>query len=258
MLGSKLYQLGKIQLGVVSISEETIESLSSDLSLQSFLIKKKSVKPNLQSTLTLDHTLDAVNTKGLHNSISLAQSLSYTRGKIINISNSLDLSSSLGRQITFTRSLENQIEFKSSQNIDFGNQVINKPEVIVTKVKRYVTLVFGDYLIVLPPPVFSNKEAVKAQVTLHKTIGGTLYAYGKRNTSRILNYTFDLSRIKGLELRQFIEGSKGNLIFLETWEGQVWYSFITNNPVTFTTVSRASPQRELVRVTLEFDGIRLL
>lgn len=257
-LGTKLSRLGNIQLGTIPQGIETSLNLSSVINLNQTIIKLKYSAKQLTQNLELEQVLEAINTKGTRNIITLNSQVTYTRGKLIRISNHLTLNDQISRQITYFRSPSNQIVFSDYREIKFNNQIIRKPNVIATKVKKYVTLTAQNQIILLPPPLFGDREGIKAQIKLHKTIGGTLYAYGKRNLSRILNYTFELSRVKGLELRNFIEYSKGSLIIIENWKGEVWYSYIINNPITFTTVSRASPQRELVRVTLEFDGIRLI
>lgn len=248
--------LGNIQLGRTVSGIVFNESLSNTLNLTQTIHKSNLKLINISNTLNLISTITGINSKGTHSTLNLTQQLTYIKVHNRSIGNTLALTQTVNKQMIYLRNLRNIITWKPRE-IQFNNHTIIRPTLIYGKVKKYVTLTTPNRIIVLPPPLFGDKESIKGELKLHKTIGGILYAYGKRTYSRILKYTFQLSRTKGLELSDFCEKYKDLLIKLENWKGEIWYCYIINNPIVFNTVSRISPQRELVSVDLEFDGIRI-
>lgn len=114
---------------------------------------------------------------------------------------------------------------------------------------------------VLPDPVFGDQESLRASVNTKRASDGTRYTYVKRKQGRKLQWTFRLSRNKGLELRAFIQSYFASKIRVTDHAGRVWVGNLMNNPFEFDTVARSGPaiapmpRGEQQTITLEFEGI---
>lgn len=113
---------------------------------------------------------------------------------------------------------------------------------------------------VVPNPKFSNSEALRVQVSRKHAMDGTRYTYVNRKGGRTLQWTFRLTRNKGLELRAFIQSYFASTVKVIDHNGRVWVGNFTNNPFEFDTPSRAGPpiapmpRGETQVITLEFEG----
>lgn len=115
---------------------------------------------------------------------------------------------------------------------------------------------------VLPNPEFSDSEALSDQVTVKRAINGTRYSYVKRRGGRRkLQWSFQLTRNKGLELRAFLQSYFASPIRLVDHHGRIWVGHFTNNPFEFEGAGRAGPaihpmpRGENYTITLEFEGV---
>jgi len=114
---------------------------------------------------------------------------------------------------------------------------------------------------VLPSPKFSNSEALKVELIRKRAMDGTRYTYVNQKGGRILQWTFRLTRNKGLELRAFIQSYFASTIKVIDHANRVWIGNFTNNPFEFDTPSRAGPtiapmpRGETQVITLEFEGV---
>jgi len=112
----------------------------------------------------------------------------------------------------------------------------------------------------LPNPEFGDGENLVAQVSTKRAMDGTLYTYVKRKQRRRLQWTFQLTRNKGLELRAFIQSYFASRIRVTDHHGRVWVGNFVNNPFEFETDRRAAPaiapmpRGERQVITLEFEG----
>jgi len=104
----------------------------------------------------------------------------------------------------------------------------------------------------LPNPEFSDSEAMLDEVIKKRSMNGSLYTYVKTKASRRkLLMTFQLYRMKGLELRAFIRSYYKSKIRLTDHLDQVWIGYFTSNPFDFDTDTD-----EWQTITLEFEGIK--
>lgn len=114
----------------------------------------------------------------------------------------------------------------------------------------------------LPNPQFSDSQNLTAEVKTKRAMNGTLYTYVKtKNDRRRLQWTFSLSRNKGLELRAFILSYFASTVRVIDHNGQVWLGNFTDNPFEFETSRRAAPaicpmpRGEKQQITISFEGI---
>ena len=113
---------------------------------------------------------------------------------------------------------------------------------------------------VLPNPEFGDRENLVAEVSKKIAMDGTLFTYVKRKGRRKLQWTFGLTRNKGLELRAFIQSYVASTILVTDHNGRTWSGNFVNNPFEFETDRRSAPaiapmpRGERQRVTIEFEG----
>ena len=116
---------------------------------------------------------------------------------------------------------------------------------------------------VLPNPQFGDGESLTDKVALQHSMNGKRYTYVKRKQRRKLQWSFHLSRPKGLELQAFIKAYFASEIRITDHTGRVWLGNFTSNPFDFDTEARAAPaiapmpRGEQQVITLEFEGTLL-
>jgi len=111
--------------------------------------------------------------------------------------------------------------------------------------------------VVLPAPELADKENSLSQMAVKRTMNGATYTYVTRSTNRLLSYTFDLAREKGLELQAFLTEFNGDLMRLQNWKGEIWEVHLMTNPVNFTQNRRHAPDGPNVGVNLQFEGVKI-
>lgn len=113
---------------------------------------------------------------------------------------------------------------------------------------------------IMPNPTFGDGESLRAEVTIKRTMDGTRYTYVKRKGGRKLQWTFRLTRNKGLEVRAFIQSYFASSVKVTDHTGRIWIGKFVNNPFEFATPSRAAPaitpmpRGETQTITIEFEG----
>lgn len=114
---------------------------------------------------------------------------------------------------------------------------------------------------VLPNPQPGDTLALRASVQTKRSMDNTLRTYVKRKGGRKMQWTFNLTRNKGLELRAFIKSYFASKVRITDHQGRVWVGNFTNNPFEFTTDRRSAPaiapmpRGEEQGITLEFEGV---
>jgi hypothetical protein len=112
----------------------------------------------------------------------------------------------------------------------------------------------------MPNPEFGDGENLVAEVSKKIAMDGTLYSYVKRKGRRKLQWTFSLSRNKGLEVRAFIQSYFASKILVTDHNNRKWTGHFVNNPFEFETDRRSAPaiapmpRGERQRITIEFEG----
>jgi len=114
---------------------------------------------------------------------------------------------------------------------------------------------------VLPNPQLGDSESLRVNVITKRAMDGTRYTYVRRKGGRTLQWTFRLTRNKGLELRAFIQSYFASTIKVIDHSDRIWIGNFVNNPFEFDTPSRAGPaiapmpRGETQVITLEFEGV---
>ena len=84
---------------------------------------------------------------------------------------------------------------------------------------------------VLPNPEFGDAQATQGQIQLKRKMNGDILTYAKPNDKQVLSFTWLLTRMKHLELREFT-----NIYHSADWQitdhnGTVWKAQLTGQPV---------------------------
>jgi hypothetical protein len=114
---------------------------------------------------------------------------------------------------------------------------------------------------IFPNPRMGDSEGLRNAVVMKRATDGTRYTYIKRKGGRKLQWTFKLTRNKGLEMRAFIQSYFASTIRVTDHNDRVWIGNIINNPFEFDTPSRAAPaispmpRGENQVITIEFEGV---
>jgi hypothetical protein len=112
---------------------------------------------------------------------------------------------------------------------------------------------------VLPNPRFNDIQGRRLQVDLKRSMNNVKRTYVKSSDRQATTYTFLLSRMKGLELREFVLAYQASKIRWVDHRGDVWEGYFTRNPFEFSGAGRAAglPGREIVEVTIQMEGERI-
>jgi len=112
---------------------------------------------------------------------------------------------------------------------------------------------------VLPNPKMQDSRAANQFVNLQRTMTGVMYSYVKSTGTTKLRLPFVLSRMKALELKEFIR-----VYYRAQWtvvlhDGTKWLASLLSDPFQSVTEGRAEgwPGGEAVNVTLELSAERI-
>jgi hypothetical protein len=113
---------------------------------------------------------------------------------------------------------------------------------------------------VMPSPEFGDSENLVVEIDKKHALDGTLFTYVKRKGRRKLQWTFGLTRNKGLELRAFLQSYFASRVLVTDHNERRWAGYFVNNPFEFDTDRRSAPaispmpRGERQRITLVFEG----
>jgi hypothetical protein len=119
--------------------------------------------------------------------------------------------------------------------------------------------------LLLPNPLFGDSEALTAAVEMKRAMNGTVRTYVKtKNGRRRLQWTFRMTRNKGLEMRAFLLRYFASEMLVEDHNGRTWRGTFVNNPFEFDTPRKAGPaitpmpRGEQQEITVEFEGVEVV
>ena len=117
---------------------------------------------------------------------------------------------------------------------------------------------------VMPSPDFGDSENLIIEVDKKLAMDGTMFTYVKRKGRRKLQWTFSLTRNKGMEVRAFIYSYHSSAILITDHNDRKWFGYFTSNPFEFETDKRAAPaihpmpRGEGQMISIEFEGEEIL
>lgn len=196
---------------------------------------------------------------------TITQTIAKTKVSNQSVANAIHFIGTVVRNYTFILNINQTLVFKNrfTKFISLDQQTIEILNVIFAVVPANnctVVMELPDRVIVLPCPRFGDTEGYSGgEVTIKHSITGTTRTYVKRTDLRKLKYTFQLQRLKSLELKQFVLNSIGKIVKMTNWKGEVWLVHISSAPYTMTNRGRwgTCSNNDQMDVTLEFEGVKI-
>ena len=110
----------------------------------------------------------------------------------------------------------------------------------------------------LPSPEFSNTAARKTRLkSIFRSMNGTKYTYTQTSPDQELSFQFRLTRMKSLELREFIRVYFAKRIRITTHENEVWIVRFVDDPFELIGERKASPALEEYTIQLTMRGTKV-
>lgn len=288
-LGTIYSKLEYIKLGTVYRVPGTgpqvyTVSVDQTLNLTQTLGSSTTYHKNVTQTFTLSQILTqrAMFRRSVGNTITISQTVTGVRSLLAVCSNTLHLTQTLTRQVvshpvvsqilTFHQTLTRQVVYTANihQTLSFNHytvktipltgQSITIPvaQAVVVKAKCTTILQIPSLAIVLPCPEFGDTQNNETSILIKRSMNNRLFSYIRTNSDlQKIKYTFQLGRLKSLELRQFVQAAMGEVVTLTNHKGEIWKGYITNNPVELVAKAKYENERERVDTSLEFQGIKI-
>jgi hypothetical protein len=250
--------------------------------------KQFDLSPSNVLTLTQSECRERFN-RSVVSSLALSQDVEYLKIISRNVHQVLSLTQAMVNNAVIKRSLGNTLIYLPEHLVyvpigDMG--VVPIPNVIVTKiklykppssfqyysdgtnavfnfgqsrkrVKPYCVLQVPERAITLPAPEFGDTEGYGGLFTIRRSMVGGTVTYVHRLDTSVLKYNFELGLPKAQELEDYLINFNSRVHYLTNWKGELWYVFITNNPLDLISRSRYENETEKILVTLDFEGKRI-
>lgn len=208
---------------------------------------------------------------------TLVQDVDYKKLISLNVTQNINFTHAHARPVTYNFNLSNTLVFLPIRQrpITIGDLTqISIPNVIYSlhqrsdyitttpterRRRQYMTISVPERTVLLPVPLFGDREGNTDLFTMSHAIDGTIYTTIKRSSTRNINFEWDVSYPKGEELAEFIWDYNTRAMRIETWNGEIWIVRLVTNPVTFTDSLRPSlcESDSKINVALDFEGVRI-
>jgi hypothetical protein len=220
------------------------------------------------NTLTFSETIAFTKIKTLHQTLAFTDGVAVSRLRKIYLTQAdhLLLDDTTTRKTTLHRSIYDSVAFendfikipvKLGYGVDSTGQIFTFPVVTVTKVSPIVILQGVVSVITLPRPEFGDTQTGVNKLNLLRSMTGNVFTYKHTSNRFQLKYPFELTRLKVLELRTFIQNNYNNYIIMTNWKGSVWVVKLTNNPFAISNKSYTTTDYGRSTITLEFEGVKV-
>lgn len=128
-----------------------------------------------------------------------------------------------------------------------GTNYINSQLTVITTKKG---------AIILPVPELGDTLGNVDTVAYKYNMAGSIRTYVTSSVNRAFSLTFNLSRLKALELREWLTINLVELMTITLWKGEIWECRLINDDLQFLAENRWSKEREKIVITLDFEGHR--
>lgn len=209
---------------------------------------------------TLTMTQQAVAFRECRNTLVMSQTVVCVKSKHLTVSQTLNLTQTLHRNIIVGRVLTDTLVFLEGQPKDSGIGVdLTSPSAVATLVPRSCLVIIGvpEQTVILPCPQFGDSEAYQGQVNVKRTMTGDTFTYVRKGRVEKLQYTFHVGTHKAYEMQKYLLSHAAKLHTVYNWKGEVWKVYITNNPVEFVAAERWQNKGERHEFTLELEGVKV-
>lgn len=106
---------------------------------------------------------------------------------------------------------------------------------------------------VLPSPLVGDDEAPTTSLQLNRAIDGTVYTQGRIIGRYKFTYVWTLTRVKAIELIQFVNTFYTKNIRITNHKNEVWVVNVLTDPNEIAVMTRG----EFCTVKLELEGSKL-
>lgn len=115
---------------------------------------------------------------------------------------------------------------------------------------------------ILPNPQFKDIRKTESSVQIKRTMTGRVVTYIKPSDRITLTLPFKLTRMKSLELENFISSYQSTKWHITLYDGSEWEALLIGEPVIREAVARLGANetlvgREQIETTLTFSALRL-
>ncbi len=223
--------------------------------------------PTQSASNALSLTQSADWSRPVTSTLNLTQSaVAYIGGTSVTAESTLSLTQSATVELTITAIASSVLALTQSASTSFigdlvaSNALSLQQLAVGTIIDSYMTL-YAPYpgvaaAIILPKPSLGDKENTTANIKVRHAMDGTMYTTVKRPLTRVLSYTFNMTRQKGLELEEFLTAYNGERIKLQNFKGEIWDVQLLSNPLDFVQNRRSAPVGQ-VGVNLQFEGVKI-
>lgn len=234
-------------------------SLTDSVGITDAILKSAIFNRSILSEAAIDDDLakSTVFNRSVLDSLSVVDSLAKQSLFNRSLDSELSLADAILKQTVVQRLLSNDIELSHSSSSNVEVFVLTDRFVLQAPFPRLQTTSH------LPRPEFSDSIAPTSVVQVKIAMDGTLRTHVKTKGNRMkLQWTFQLTRNKAMELSAFIRSYFASKVKVVDHNGGKWIGHFMNNPFEFETTRRAAPaisplpKGEHVLVTLEFEGVR--
>lgn len=111
----------------------------------------------------------------------------------------------------------------------------------------------------LPNPVLGDSDNLLVAILTKRSMDGTLYTYVKKKDGRKrLVFNFQVTRMKGMEVKEFYRSYAASRIKITDHLGRIWVGSFMTSPLelefTGPWKSKRYPRGEIISLALEFEG----
>lgn len=219
--------------------------------------------PTTSQSLLFTQTLNANIIRNINNHLVLSQTFTQHRIFNITLSNNLLFNQSLTSRMIYTKILTQTLTW-----LPFYRMAIPIPGQFVDIPAFYGALISGHNChviiqsptnsIVLPCPLFGDTISNQDTMVMKKSMNNVTYTYIRRSPLQKVSYSFQLGRLKSLELREFFLNNTAKLLRMINWKNETWVVYLLTNPLDLVPKSRYDFEDEMVLTTLEFMGVKIL
>ena len=115
---------------------------------------------------------------------------------------------------------------------------------------------------ILPNPEFNDSRSSESTIIIKRTMTGRKVTYTKPSERYTLTLSFELTRMKSLELEAFINSYQSAPWLVELYDGSQWDAQLVDEPVSREATERidtgnALTGNEMVVVTLTLSATRV-
>jgi hypothetical protein len=186
----------------------------------------------------------------------------FSRLPIFEIKTIPDLISIFPRNVIYTRTLIDLLDINSTfDSILLITEPGPHPIGSGVQVARTNLVILETSIssIILPIPELNDSLKNNDQITLKRSMAGSLFAYVKKGNTQTFSYTWLLDFTKAAEFKAWLVKNMGQKITIINWKGEKWVCNIISDVASFRAETKYQGKaRQKTSITIEFEGTRVI